>query len=154
VAEHGQRNYKFTSSTEFQINADLYGDQNCAFKFMTVDAKGAFTIGSDVSALQGAKEIDFAITERGGTAFLPMATMILNMINCGGSMNWMVGVRKDVSAAPGCQPVVPSVSECPKEYDLALLENSSTLKLGTRPMTSAGLCASRPTTAGLPLLKQ
>jgi hypothetical protein len=148
-----KRQYKFTSSTEFSIKGDLFFDQSCAFKLFTIDAKGTFAIGSDVSAVQGAKEADFTAQERGATAYLPMAVDVLKMINCGGSMDWMAGVRKDVTVA-GCEPLIPKQSSCPKEFDLAHLVDASTLKLGTRPMTPTGLCSGRPTTAGLPLIKQ
>jgi hypothetical protein len=148
-----KRTYKFTTSTQFQLNADLFFDQSCAFKLFTVDSKGTFAIGNDVTAVQGAKEADFTASERGATAYLQMAVDVLKMVNCGGTMNWSPGVRQDVSAA-GCEPLIPSLTKCPKEFDVALLSDSMTLKLGARPTTPEGLCSGRPTTTGLPLLKQ
>jgi hypothetical protein len=148
-----KRTYKFTTSTEFQLNADLFLDQSCAFKLFTIDSKGSFAIGPDVTAVQGAKEADFTSRERGATAYLQMAVDALKMLNCGGNMNWMTGVRQDVSTA-GCEPLIPSITKCPKEFDVALLSDSMTLKLGTRPMTPEGLCSGRPTSTGLPLIKQ
>lgn len=152
---YAKRSYKFTTATDWEATVDLFGDQNCTsfLRLLRVDSKGTFKTGNDISAVQGAKEIDFSIAERGATPYVDMARMLLNMINCGGSNMWAVGTRKDISQN-GCDPLVPSVSSCMKEFDLAQLTDASTLKLGTRPMTANGICTGRPTTAGLPLVKQ
>lgn len=155
LALYTRRTYNFTSSTEFDLTADLFADQSCSslFRLLRVDAKGTFTVGNDVSAVSGAKEINFTSTVRGVMPTIDMARQLLNMINCGGSNAWMVNQRQDV-ASLGCDPLVPSTSSCPKEFDIALLVDASTLKFGTRPMSSNGLCTGRPTTAGLALVKQ
>ena len=152
VSLYVKRRYQFLTPTTWQVTADLYADQGCAFKFVTFDAKGTFTAGALASTPAGATELNFGLAERGTTAWLPMAKDALNMIKCGGYTNWAVGVRQDVSSA-GCDPLTPSVASCMTEYDLAQLTNASTLVLGNRGSSTTAQCTARPTTLGAPLLK-
>lgn len=152
VSLYVKRRYQFMTATTFQVTADLYADQSCALKFITFDAKGTFTIGAAATTPAGATELNFKLSERGTTAWLPMAKDVLNMITCGGYTNWAVGVRQDVSNED-CQPLTPSVASCMTEYDLAQLTNASTLVLGNRSGSTTAQCTSRPTTIGAPLLK-
>ena len=150
-----KRSYVFSSPTEFSITADLYGDAGCTsfLRLLHIDEKGTFTIGNNVSTIQGAQEAEFSVSERGVTAYVSQATQLLNQIMCGGSTNWMVGVRTDVSAA-GCEPIAASTSSCPKEHDVVQITNGTELKLGSRPTSITSVCTARPAAVGPALMKQ
>jgi hypothetical protein len=150
-----KRSYVFTSPTEFQVTADLFGDAGCSsfLRLLRIDQNGTFKIGNDVSGVTGAKEADFAVSVRGVTANVSMATTLLNMLMCGGVTNWSVGMRVDISAA-GCDPLEPSTSSCPTEHDLVQISNGTELKLGARPASTSSVCTARPTAVGPGLTKQ
>jgi hypothetical protein len=153
VSVYLKRDYQFTAPAMYQIIADLFIDPNCALKFLTLDAKGTYSTGATTTMPQGGTELNFAVAQRGLTAWATMSRDLLNTIGCGGVMTWAVGVRGDISVA-GCQPVAPSVSSCPMEYDVGQLIGPGQLELGARGSAASAVCTARPTMLGAELDKQ
>jgi hypothetical protein len=144
-----QREYKFTE-TDWTATASIFVDQFCASAALRSTVKGTYTIGKAASAPAGGTEIDLNFAERRMLLLQPLAAQVLNGIMCGGMSSWTAGVDVDLSTK-GCQPLMPSNIDCPKEYDVLKIDGDvkatgATLTLGTRPMSTDGLCKARPTT--------
>jgi hypothetical protein len=99
----------------WEIIIKTFLDEKCKYPLFKVRATGKFVLGGESNDVKGATCVDFKNTGRYVTA---ENKAVVEMLNHAAvlSRGWEIGVEQDVSE-DGCL-LVPSVADCPVEYDL------------------------------------
>jgi hypothetical protein len=99
----------------WEIIIKTFLDEKCKYPLFKVRATGKFVLDVELKDVKGATCVDFKNTARYVTA---ENKAVVEMLNHAAvlSRGWEIGVEQDVSE-DGCL-LVPSVADCPVEYDL------------------------------------
>ena len=147
-----RRYYAFTKNT-WNLMTEVYSDDKCTQKGLSLEVAGELTVPSDAAAAPGAEAIDLKVSYRAATAWQPANVTALNGISCGGAKDWAAGIRKDT--ASGCGTISPSLAECPTLFESAQV-NETQLLLGAAAKNATDLCKpeARPMMLGAPLTRK
>lgn len=138
-----KRDFTLTEST-WKLNATVYNDAACTVKFLGLDIAGPYTVVQESTAVAGATEVNYQVTDRRLIPLSDGAVQLLMQGKCGAGP-WAVNQIADI-AQTGCAPLgFPSNAQCPGgELDLNQIDGNN-LFFGDR---SADLCKARPTKLG------
>lgn len=147
-----RRYYAFTKNT-WNLMTEVYTDDKCTQKVLSLEVAGELTVPADAAAAPGAEAIDLKVTYRAATPWQQANATTLNGISCGGAKDWTAGIRKDT--ASGCGTISPSLTECPILYESAQV-NETQLMLGPAAKNPTDLCKpeARPMVLGAPLTRK
>jgi hypothetical protein len=126
---------------DWVLDYQAFGDATCALPFLTVHIEGPYTLGSDSSIVDGAREAEFAFHSKTVTPHSEDAVAFLEN-TCGG--DFTAGEAADLSA--GCAGLGQKpLADCDRDYDVVSLVGD-TVRFGSRPVDN-DLCTpeKRPT---------
>jgi hypothetical protein len=136
-----KREYTFTKDT-IAFNFTVFAEPACATKLMKVDLAGDYTL--DTTSVPDTRGVDFHVTSRALTAFVPDLAGAFGQAHCGAGP-WTPGATQDITAA-GCAVIgYGALDACPTQYDLVKIDGAR-LFLGVRQNdVDACKAADRPT---------
>jgi Adenomatosis polyposis coli down-regulated 1 len=123
--------------SEWALEITQYSDAGCTTPALRAFFQGGYRIGGPSSAVSGAHNANFGFSAKRLTLYDEGLLAQANRGACE-TRSWTRGREQDVSAT-GCLWVV-SVSTCPQEFDLVMLEDDR-LFLGERPAAGQNLCS-------------
>jgi hypothetical protein len=139
---------------EWGLSYSQYADGECHDKLLTVTFRGTYTLTGASEHLPGASNATFRFSYKGMAIYDAALVKQVNQSGSCGSGDWIQELEHDISAT-GCL-WVESISVCPQEYDLALV-NGNALFLGERPAKGKNICdpSRRPSRLRtIPLIKK
>lgn len=122
--------YTFTPTT-WAMDVDSFGDEACATPLGTLHADGPYTVSGPSTKVPGAFDADLVFQHRTITPHHEGYIALMQSMSCG-KAPYAVDQAQDVLTT-GCPEMgVPSLADCPREYDLVKVEGNA-LTFGKRP---------------------
>lgn len=135
-----RRTFSF-SKDNWAVKVLTHSDPACKNRLLEIDIAGRYLLEGFQRGIPGATAARFTHDAIKMTPHTPQMVQVLSRAGCADG-NWSIGKSRDVSRT-GCL-FIPSVSQCPAEYDVIRLDGER-LFFGSR--SSEGLCSpeNRPT---------
>ena len=118
----------------WRMRIDFYADEDCANALFGLEVEGPYDLGPKSMTLRDATTARFDLRTITLFAMSPESAAAFEKAGCG-SGGWTTGEGQVVSER-GCLGLVPTIGECPVEYDIVKIEDGR-LYFGDR---SQGLC--------------
>jgi len=123
--------------------ADIFEDSTCTTASFKLVRNSNYTIGTDVSGLEGAKKIDYTLVSTKLTPTSATSAGGFTTIKYCGLSTWTINVEVDISGRT-CNGITETVGKI--NYDIFKITDGKTVQFGLNDATKTGEAeATRPT---------